>query len=202
MHCPDLIAQASAASPATDVSSDAPTLAEVRRAVRKPKNGRAAGPDGIPPELLKCAAAPNSAALRDLFLRPCPAVLLGTTTYPSPSPPCQQSGFAGRQSTMDAMLALRILSDLHREVKIPLHVAYVDIKAAFDSVEWKALWRTLKATGVPPFLLHLIQAMHEGIVLPLCMSETTSQPPFPPPQASVRAAFSSHLYSAVRSTGY
>ena len=32
-------------------------------------NGRAPGPDGIPPELLKCATGPVSHALHALFLR-------------------------------------------------------------------------------------------------------------------------------------
>ena len=50
------------------VSGDAPTLAEVRAAVKKLKNGRAAGNDGIPPEFLKCALEPVSTALHRLFL--------------------------------------------------------------------------------------------------------------------------------------
>ena len=43
--------------------------AEVRCAIRKLKNGRAAGPDSIPPELLKCAETPISKALPELFLK-------------------------------------------------------------------------------------------------------------------------------------
>jgi len=38
------------------VSTDEPTLGQVERAISKLRNGRAAGEDGIPPELLKCAA--------------------------------------------------------------------------------------------------------------------------------------------------
>jgi len=47
----------------------------------------------------------------------------------------EQSGFVAGRSTMDAILALRLLSDLHREFDRPLNVAYLDIKAAFDSVD-------------------------------------------------------------------
>ena len=51
------------------VRTDAPTLAGVRMAIQKLRHGRAAGSDGIPPELLKCALNPVSEALHQLFLR-------------------------------------------------------------------------------------------------------------------------------------
>jgi len=37
------------------------------------------------------------------------------------------------------VLALHLLSDLHREFSRPLYVAYVDLKSAFDSVDREAL---------------------------------------------------------------
>ena len=46
----------------------------------------------------------------------------------------QQSGFVAGRSTIDAILALRLLAEIHREFDRPLHVAFLDIKAAFDSV--------------------------------------------------------------------
>ena len=66
--CPDLDRDAALASEATDVCSDAPSLQEVLDAIARLKNGRAAGPDGIPPELLKCATGPVAAALHSLIL--------------------------------------------------------------------------------------------------------------------------------------
>ena len=45
----------------------------------------------------------------------------------------QQSGFTPGRSTIDAILA-RLLSELHQEFYQPLNVAYIDIKAAFDSM--------------------------------------------------------------------
>jgi len=61
-----------------------------------------------------------------------------------------------------AILALRLLSELHREVSRPLHVAYVDVKSAFDSVDRKALWKALRGTGMPQTLLKLIEDLHTG----------------------------------------
>jgi len=53
--------------PDTDIPDNAPSLDEVQRAIRRLKNGRAAGADDIPPELLKCAIDPVSRALHGLF---------------------------------------------------------------------------------------------------------------------------------------
>jgi len=41
-------------------------------------------------------------------------------------------------------------------------VAYIDIKSAFDSVDRVALWKALRGSGVPPFLLQLIRDLHTG----------------------------------------
>ena len=65
--CRELDDLASDATPDTDIADDAPSLEEVQRAIRKLKNGRAAGCDKIPPELLKCALDPVSKALHGLF---------------------------------------------------------------------------------------------------------------------------------------
>jgi len=53
-------------------------------------------------------------------------------------------------SAQFASSALKLLSELHREFQKPLHVAYIDLKSAFDSVDRKALWLALKGKGIPP----------------------------------------------------
>jgi len=63
---------------------------------------------------------------------------------------------------IDAILALRLLSEIHREFESLLTVACLDIKAAFDSVGRLALWKALRSTCVPEVLLHLIMALHEN----------------------------------------
>jgi len=55
----------------------------------------------------------------------------------------EQSGFTSGRSTLDAILVQRLLSEVHREFSQPLHVAFVDLKAAFDSVDRLALWKAL-----------------------------------------------------------
>ena len=71
----------------------------------------------------------------------------------------QQSGFTRGRSTINAILALRLLSEIHRECSKPLNVAYLDVKAAFDSVDRRALWKALRSRGIPDVLTDLIAAL-------------------------------------------
>ena len=74
----------------------------------------------------------------------------------------QQSGFTAGRSTVDAILALRLLSEIHREFNRPLHVAFVDLKSAFDSVDRVTLWKALRGVGVPKLILDIIEDLHSG----------------------------------------
>jgi len=74
----------------------------------------------------------------------------------------QQSGFTAGRSTIDAVSALRLLSELHREFSRPLNVAFLNIKSAFDSVDRTALSEALRSKGMPDIILHLITALHEN----------------------------------------
>jgi len=74
----------------------------------------------------------------------------------------QQSGFTPGRSTSDAILSLRLLADLHRQFHKPLYVAFVDFKAAFDSVDRSALWSALSSAGLPTPIVDLIIDLHTG----------------------------------------
>jgi len=71
----------------------------------------------------------------------------------------QQSGFTRGRSTINAILALRLLSEIHPECSKPLNVAYLDVKAAFDSMDRRALWKALRSRGIPDVLTDLIAAL-------------------------------------------
>jgi len=162
-QCPELDISAVNTVSADDVRENAPTLEEVQKAIRKLRNGRAAGPDDITPELLKTAETPISMALHQLFLLiwksgkvPADwkeAVIIslykrkGSRTICSSYRPIsllsvpgkffahvllerlqplltsqrrpQQSGFTRSRSTIDAILTLRLLAELHREFRKP-----------------------------------------------------------------------------------
>jgi len=187
--CPQVDAASSAATPDIDMCTDEPTLEEMMRAVKKLKNGRAAGCDDIPPELLKCALPHVSQALHSLFQRVwrsgrVPAewrdgIIVCLYNGKGPKNECssyrpisllfragkvflyvlferiqpllqmtqrpQQSGFTATAVAPLSLplswtiLALWLLSELHRQFNRPLYVAFVDIKSAFDSVDRKSL---------------------------------------------------------------
>jgi len=65
--CPALDEAATGAVPDAESFSDAPTLLEVTKAIRKLRNSKAAGPDNIQPELLKYDEQPVAQTLHALF---------------------------------------------------------------------------------------------------------------------------------------
>ena len=52
-----------------NVTVNPPSKAEIERALKQLKNGKAAGPDGIPPEALKVDPKTTTAMLHPLFLQ-------------------------------------------------------------------------------------------------------------------------------------
>ena len=53
-----------------------------------------------------------------------------------------------------------MLHQTRREFSRPLWAAYIDLKAAFDSVDRNALWKLLTSLGVPPKILSLFQGLY------------------------------------------
>ena len=64
---PDLDTQSATTIPSPDICEDERTVDEDQKAIRKLKNDRAAGHDGILPGLLKYSEEPVSRALHELF---------------------------------------------------------------------------------------------------------------------------------------
>ena len=72
----------------------------------------------------------------------------------------QQSGFTPHRSTIDRIITLQLVLQTRREYCRPLWIAYVDLKAAFDSVNREALWLLLLSLGLPPKLVDLFKALY------------------------------------------
>jgi len=57
-----------------------------------------------------------------------------------------------------AILSLRLISEVHRKFAQPLHGVYVDLKAAFDSLD--RVKGHARYIGTPLKIINLLQALH------------------------------------------
>ena len=74
----------------------------------------------------------------------------------------QQSGFTPGRSTLDRIVALRLLAERRREYRQPLYAAYIDLRAAFDSLDRNSLWNILNTIGIPPKLVDIIKTLYSS----------------------------------------
>ena len=71
----------------------------------------------------------------------------------------EQTGFTPKKSTIDRILAFRVLTE--RSVfRKGLLAAYDDLHKVFDSVNQDALWRIIGLCGVPPKLIVLMSELY------------------------------------------
>ncbi|GJW09732.1 retrovirus-related pol polyprotein LINE-1 [Tanacetum coccineum] len=74
-----------------------------------------------------------------------------------------QFGFMPGRSTTEAIHLLRSLMEKYRERQRDLHMAFLDLEKAYDSVPRELLWRTLRDKGTPRRYLRVIKDMYEGV---------------------------------------
>lgn len=74
----------------------------------------------------------------------------------------QQAGFMPNRSTTDHISALRLLIEKYREFRKDRHlfIAFMDLKAAFDTVDHASLWSILRVIGIPPKIVNLFQKLY------------------------------------------
>ena len=73
----------------------------------------------------------------------------------------EQSGFTPGRSTIDRISTLSTIIQTRREFQQPLRIAYIDLKAAFDSVDrGEALWQLLRHLGLPSKIVTLMKALY------------------------------------------
>jgi len=65
---------------------------------------------------------------------------------------------------VDSIALLNLLLQGRREHGRPLWIAYVDFRAAFDSVDRNALWLLLRSLGIPPKLVDMFKNLYADTV--------------------------------------
>ncbi|GJU40600.1 putative pre-mRNA-processing factor 6-like [Tanacetum coccineum] len=73
-----------------------------------------------------------------------------------------QFGFMPGRSTMEAIHIIRSLMEKYRERQKDLHLAFLDLEKAYDSVLRELIWKTLSDKGTPMRYIKVIQDMYEG----------------------------------------
>ena len=78
------------------------------------------------------------------------------------------------KSTLDRILALRVLTERLRDFRTGLLAAYVALRKVFDSVNRDVLWRILAFRGIPPKLVSLLSGLYSGTKSPVSCDGTIS----------------------------
>jgi len=72
----------------------------------------------------------------------------------------QQCGFTPGRSTTDRTFTLNTIIQSRKEFQKPLWIAFVDLKAAFDSVDRMALWKLLRSLGLHSKVVDLMEGLY------------------------------------------
>jgi hypothetical protein len=72
-----------------------------------------------------------------------------------------QSGFRPGRGCIDNIFNLRYTLECHYEYRKPMCVAFLDFKAAFDSVNRNCLWDVLESYGVPEKYIRVFKAIYQ-----------------------------------------
>ncbi|KAL0839312.1 hypothetical protein ABMA28_016056 [Loxostege sticticalis] len=79
--------------------------------------------------------------------------------------PREQAGFRQGYSTIDHILAVRVLIEKSTEYQIPIWLAFVDYKKAFDSVETWAVSESLRNARVDNRYINIIESIYSNATL-------------------------------------
>ena len=101
-----------------------------------------------------------------------------------------QAGFIPRRSTIDLISDIRLLAEKAREFRKDraLCIAFIDLKAEFDSVDRDCLWHILHSLGIPPKIVRVIERLYTDSTHPAVSASTTLYPTGPASSAELEKA--------------
>jgi hypothetical protein len=135
-------------------------------------------------------------SLTSIFRKALEYCLHPTLQASSPSLDIAQGGFRPQRSALDQALCLHDLMQLHRKRhgQEPT-VVFLDIKAAYDTVDRHVIWRRLTEHGTPSPLLSLLRNMFDEVAIQVILSNCLSLPFHPTTGVLQGSVLSPHLYS-------
>ena len=61
------------------------------------------------------------------------------------------------------MFVVRRLQEVGRKARVSLHMCFIDLQKAYDTVDRSLLWQVLTRIGEPPQMIAVIQQFHDGM---------------------------------------
>ena len=102
-------------------------------------------------------------AIIPIFLKLFSRILLGRVeTFLSNYQSVDQAGFRAGYSCDDNLFTLTILQEKCKEWNLPLWIAAVDFRKAFDTVDHCFLWSALAEAGVPSQYIRVLKALYSS----------------------------------------
>ncbi|GJV15561.1 retrovirus-related pol polyprotein LINE-1 [Tanacetum coccineum] len=147
---------------------------KVKEALQKMGRNKAIGPDEIPIEAWRCLGGEGVRWLTIIFNKTLLRAKIPEEWRLNEERVIErrlrretevseiQFGFMPGRSTMEAIHIIKILMEKYKERQKDLHLAFLDLKKAYDSVPRELIWKTLSDKGTPMRYIKVIQDMYEG----------------------------------------
>ena len=81
-----------------------------------------------------------------------------------------QAGYRPEHSTVHQTFVLQHVFDKHKRLKTPLYLCFVDLKSAYDQVQWPLLRHLLQRLGVQGKMLSAVQSLYDNCLLSMRVS--------------------------------
>lgn len=74
----------------------------------------------------------------------------------------QQAGFRPKRSTIDHIFSLKMVMEKSREFNKSLHICFIDLRKAYDSVNRQLLWKICRHYGLTEKIIKMLQLLYNN----------------------------------------